>query len=442
LPEQGGAGDIHQNQTKTVSDSWNAAAHRQQEREEWESCERPWAFDSVSAIASIGQASETRIPRLARCDFWSTDAQVNFPVGERVQDSLHRLAREALGTAKGAKNSEGQAGRAGRKTTGQDPPGGPNANGSLAVQPVVIGSKAEQEGQSCCTSRSEMLVPLARSAVPTLEEPFGVAGSVNSLVCSPKSCMQIEDAKPFDWDVQLLFDHSHVNVSKHPCKRPSRMTRNLVIFCPGIFGGLGPGCGPGEIQDSRCIFISCARKLAKSRYADFDCYRLSWAQARPGMDAATGAVHQVLRYAIKTATACDNPPHEYCAFFVGHSFGSLSAMVAADLAVQQFSSGTQPQQPPLHVAGVCTLNSEYRHQLSCRHLECASALFIAGRDDEIVTPAATVMLKNEMPMRSTKMVILPGGSHGLYEHRDRVVSEISQFILKNALGQVHYCKRF
>jgi pimeloyl-ACP methyl ester carboxylesterase len=241
------------------------------------------------------------------------------------------------------------------------------------------------------------------------------------------------ELKPFQAHYHLNMDNSRVDVCQHLCKKPRRGIRHVVICCPGILGGAGPGCRPGQTVDKNCAFRTIARELTRSDEADVDCYRLSWASANPGvLNAATAVLH-----ALCHATQANginrgedaHPVDEFRVFFVGHSFGGMVVVAAAETASTHYRD---QQHPRVVVEGICTLNTSFDPGWSFyESLVNSRALLISGTADDVVTSRSTKFLYKALPMSVTdkKKLEFQGGTHDLFEHRAAVVDEIVAFVL-------------
>lgn len=256
--------------------------------------------------------------------------------------------------------------------------------------------------------------------------------------CTP---MHLIPAYPFPADFQVSSGSSHLNVCQHLCRRHPEGTRAIIIFFPGVHGGVGPCRQPGNNFDENALYPTLARSLADTY--DVDCYRCSWTHMRPRMREAVGGACQVLHNGLtevmKAAPAIAEEK-ELKVLVFGHSLGGAVAVNFSLVIANYFGSDGRGGQHMkgiervrVHLAGLCTLNgamSVDSDDASDRFdtLRETRALFVAGDADDVVEPSATEGLFNAMPMERKKHVVCPGGTHDLFAHKQQLLAELTSFV--------------
>ncbi|CAJ1357977.1 unnamed protein product [Effrenium voratum] len=102
---------------------------------------------------------------------------------------------------------------------------------------------------------------------------------------------------PFPADVKLKFRESSINVIRHHCRQHPAGTKAIVLFLPGVHGGVGPCRKPGRDYDKNCLYAMVARRLQR-KDAPVDIYRCSWPYMCPQMKNAIGGVCHALHCAL------------------------------------------------------------------------------------------------------------------------------------------------
>jgi len=260
------------------------------------------------------------------------------------------------------------------------------------------------------------------------------------------AAMSLTPSYPFPADFHLEFQGSRIEAIRHLCQRHPAGTRAVVLFFPGVHGGVGPCRQPGSTFDDAALFATVARGLASRPDTDVDCYRCSWPWMRPGMNYAVGGACRILHHALLEAAKGSDPEdarRDIEVIFVGHSLGGAVAMRAADVVARHFGAdGTGGQQMEglerafVRVTGVCTLNGA----LDVRQVQGevfaalgnTRALLICGDDDQVVPPETTLRLFEVLPSPNKRHLVLPGGSHDLFTFKEQLVSELTSFILEGS----------
>jgi len=271
---------------------------------------------------------------------------------------------------------------------------------------------------------------------------------------------------PFPAEFSLPVGRSYIQVIRHLCPTHPKGTRTLAIFLPGVHGGVGPCRTPGTHFCENALYPTVCRALASNELARVDCYRCSWPYMRPRLDYAVTSVFCVLQYALLQAIGADvaeddshasdsaqdtaaliaasvqdtEAPREFRVVFVGHSLGGAVVLNAACSVAKQFAEG-QPRFPGfedavVRFAGVCTLNGAadldriQGGEAALEALRPARALIIAGDDDQIVPCDASTRMHAALPGEHKKHLLLPGGTHDLFGHKEQVVNALQTFILE------------
>lgn len=246
---------------------------------------------------------------------------------------------------------------------------------------------------------------------------------------------------PFTADFHLEFQESRVEACQHFSRCHPDGTGAIVLFFPGVHGGVGPCRSPGKNFDDAALYPTLASKLVASH--DVDCYRCSWPFMRPQMSYAVGGACRILHHSLLEAMKGypeDAKPREFRIFFVGHSLGGAVAVQAAEVVARHFgidgTGGAGQRMEGLERAivrmwGICTLNGALdvrQHRGSFHSLRETHALLISGDADEVVPPRATDEFYKALPSKSKRQLVLPGGTHDLFNHKAQLVEEISEFI--------------
>jgi len=242
---------------------------------------------------------------------------------------------------------------------------------------------------------------------------------------------------PFTPDFHLEFQGSRIEACQHLCHRHPEGTRAIVLFFPGVHGGVGPCRQPGFNFDDHALFPQLASRLASSHAAD--CYRCSWPFMRPQMSYAVGGVCRILHHGLLEALKGypeDSDPREFDIFFIGHSLGGAVALQAAEVVARHFGNGGQSMEgmnfAKVRMRGICTLNGALdirKHRTDAWDaLSETHMLLISGDADEVVPPEATDQMYQALPAKSKRHLALPEGTHDLFNHKSQLLEEISEFI--------------
>mmetsp|Transcript_6564 Transcript_6564/g.17611 ORF Transcript_6564/g.17611 Transcript_6564/m.17611 type:complete len:416 (-) Transcript_6564:277-1524(-) len=258
-------------------------------------------------------------------------------------------------------------------------------------------------------------------------------------------------AYPLMGNLELKFSGESIGVCEHLGEELGD-TRCIVIFLPGVYGGVGPCRKPGADFDDNALYPLVARgKVSKG---SIDCYRLSWKFMQPDMLHAVGGTCHVVYHAVRQAAKRYRanglePPSTISVVFVGHSLGGAVAVHAAEVLGRHYGEGGQGNQggrararrgsrgSEVCVAGVCTLNSAMDRGAAemTSALTNTRAMMICGASDKVISPRTTESLFRIFPSDHKKFVELPNGTHDLYAYKDVLVAKVSDFIIEVASGQ-------
>uniref|UniRef100_A0A7S1RMT9 Uncharacterized protein n=1 Tax=Alexandrium catenella TaxID=2925 RepID=A0A7S1RMT9_ALECA len=284
------------------------------------------------------------------------------------------------------------------------------------------------------------------TATGLVEGPDGVEadGEEKSSSDEEMDAMRLTPSYHFPAEFHLEFQGSRIEVIRHLCQRHPAGTRAVVLFFPGVHGGVGPCRQPGETFDENALFATVAQGLTSRPDSDIDCYRCSWPYMRPRMGYAVGGACRVLHHALLEATKGADPEdadRDIQIFIVGHSLGGAVAIQSSEVIARHFGADGRGGQKMeglervyVRVAGVCTLNGALdvrQVNTSCfGSLSGSRALFICGDADQCVPPQTTRDMYEALPIGSKRLLELPGGSHDLFTFKEQLVAELTSFILE------------
>lgn len=284
------------------------------------------------------------------------------------------------------------------------------------------------------------------------QEEEGATGHINSTTsdshAQPQAKRRVtpdydetQPSYPFPAELHIEIGTSTIGVIRHLCSGHPSTTRNIVILFPGVHGGVGPCRTPGTNFCENALYPTLAPKLA-SEY-DIDCYRCSWPYMRPTLRYAVAAGCRVLQMALEHAIGNGSQPNRnpdetsatrhIHVFFVGHSLGAMVAVQTA-LVVAARCANTKIGGANVNVVGFCTLNGavDYRIAIDKANdfavLHSSRALLIAGDMDAVVPPDATKLFYEALPIKDKRHLLLAGGEHDLYTCRQRLLTELEQFL--------------
>lgn len=220
---------------------------------------------------------------------------------------------------------------------------------------------------------------------------------------------------PFPRSRQIEHERGrHINVVHHTSASVER--RCVVVFLPGVRGGVGPCRAGGRDFDEDALFPRLAEGI--SRAYPVDCHRVSWTSSSPDLDEMVHAVCRVVFYAL---TAAQTSAHARLVL-VGHSFGGAVAFIVAR-QLGTMIAGTQAR-----IAGVVGLSPQSRGAgEAVAALADTPKLFIHSVDDEVVGFGSALWL-HRVAADPKELRLLPTGGHNLEEHKEGLHDELRDWI--------------
>eukprot|EP00428_Durinskia_dybowskii_P039518 CAMPEP_0170276484 /NCGR_PEP_ID=MMETSP0116_2-20130129/38226_1 /TAXON_ID=400756 /ORGANISM="Durinskia baltica, Strain CSIRO CS-38" /LENGTH=525 /DNA_ID=CAMNT_0010527755 /DNA_START=46 /DNA_END=1623 /DNA_ORIENTATION=+ len=269
-------------------------------------------------------------------------------------------------------------------------------------------------------------VPESRSqtAAPTLDRP--ALDAVSDAVAGVYGCQQ-EGAEednvacyPFPHNVKLMYgEDRHLEVA---CDKPPRNAdgrrpeRAVVIFLPGIHGGVGPCRAEGQNYDPDALFPTLARTLARS---GLHCYRVSWSRQGPELrDTVEGLISlacRILRGRKKKV------------ILVGHSFGGSICMLAAEILRRSFEEDPGSWPRGAQIGGICTLATAMGVPSLVDRLAGIPKLYIHGQDDTVVDFRCSFALHLRSD-RYSQLHLLEQCGHDMLTHKAHLLEQMETWI--------------
>lgn len=278
----------------------------------------------------------------------------------------------------------------------------------------------------------------------------------------------LHTAYPFPAKMSVEYRGSRLDVIPHLCKKHPHGTRAIVIFFPGVHGGVGPCRRPGQTFDESALYAVLCKRLVEELELEIDCYRCSWPFMRPTMSYAVGAGCRLLYHGLLQASASSGGKSKSVSsertegrlrgvssssetrllrvIFIGHSLGGSVALHTAEVVGRHFGvdgiGGMHMnglENVKVKVSGLCTLNGavDVDHAKAndmFMSLQGVKGLFVAGDADTVVAPECTEMLCEAFQSSSKRHLVLPGATHDLYTHKEQLVNDLSDFVLDCMTG--------
>lgn len=278
---------------------------------------------------------------------------------------------------------------------------------------------------------------------------------------------------PFpDPDVQLHCNATDTTyyVASHLTKAAE--VKAVVVFFPGVHGGVGPGRTPGENYDPNAIFPTLARRISSEYPAD--CYRVSWQAMFPSMSEGMRGGLLVVHHALaRIQDSCrerhpESPMPEIRVILVGHSFGGAAALQCAKFLHTRIlgppgqvpapeSSGCTSaedenagggsagdsetdetlactvERPAIFSAarlvGLATLAAQFRGavEVVASLDESVAKAFVHGTEDAVL-PVDTVHTLYEQAREPKELYVVEGAGHDMQPYKESVLSFLDDFL--------------
>lgn len=211
----------------------------------------------------------------------------------------------------------------------------------------------------------------------------------------------------------------HINVAYHPSGLGH--AEAVVLFLPGVNGGVGPCRAPGEDLDASALYPSLAAKLGEA--LPIDCHMISWMARSPDMEESVYAACRVALYALTLAKGKSRSGRRRL-ILVGHSYGAAVAFrVALKLNTELLLK------VPAEVAGIIALSPQCNGALEAASaLEDVPKLVIHSIDDQAVDVFSALAL--HLAAREPKALkLLTSGGHNLLEHKGALLQRLFSWIV-------------
>lgn len=288
---------------------------------------------------------------------------------------------------------------------------------------------------------------------------------ISEIPATPGPLHHLQPSYPFPADFSIEFCGTRIEVIRHKCMKfraGSEDVEAIAIFFPGVHGGVGPCRQPGTEFDDEALFPSVCHRLQDQALVNIDCYRVSWPFVQPAVEEAVSGGLRVLNYAMMQALRPDRPSnhqpskdervkgrrherrkhkkgdtlHTLNVVFIGHSLGGAIALQTASVVARHFGPDVASTHLPavMQIRGLCVLNTalmvsnqqEMDQQLAS--LTRVRTLLVSGMNDQVVAPLASKTLFNAVPSLDKRHLELEGGTHDLFSHKAKLLTEVTQFI--------------
>lgn len=178
-------------------------------------------------------------------------------------------------------------------------------------------------------------------------------------------------------------DDRHIQVARH--RSSVAAVQAIVVFLPGVNGGVGPCREHRRNFDGGALFPSLAQEL--SSHFPIDCYRLSWSHMQPTL---AETVHAVCRAVLLALTVARAPISltKMRVLLVGHSFGGGVAFQAAKELVGLCAT------LQAEVSGVATLATQWEGAADGVKELKVPKLIVHGIDDTELSCGISLALHN------------------------------------------------
>jgi predicted alpha/beta-hydrolase family hydrolase len=200
----------------------------------------------------------------------------------------------------------------------------------------------------------------------------------------------------------------------------------VVLFFPGIHGGVGPCRTPPRNYDENALFPTLAAYLADSGIAST--YRICWERMCPPLWEAIGGGCLVAHQ------ACSEQEGLTRIVLVGHSMGGAVATQVAHQLHNAILPQLNERRPVGEVAGVLTFASQLRGaQDAVPHLEGVPKLFVHGRHDAVVPSDSAEVLDRVAAPPSDHWIVEAG--HDLYDAKAEVLAMAKEWLVRACTGR-------
>lgn len=201
----------------------------------------------------------------------------------------------------------------------------------------------------------------------------------------------------------------------------------VVVFCPGIHGGVGPCRTPGTNYDPDALFPTLAGQLRREGVVSC---RVCWSAMHPPLEEAIGGVAFAVRYALRhVCDISETNPERMGLCLVGHSLGGAVVLGAARaLRAVLPDWHARIGAPRADVVAVCTLAAQEKGSVEAvKDLGGVRKLFFHGTDDAVLPMDSARSIHAAAP-RPKELRILPGAEHDFYTWKAHLLRRISKFL--------------
>jgi len=242
---------------------------------------------------------------------------------------------------------------------------------------------------------------------------------------------------PFDNDAHVITfgngAYEQVRVTLLHGRHPAR---GVVIFCPGVHGGVGPCRTPGTNYDPNGLFPTLAKALQAEGVSTC---RVCWSAMHPSLKEAVRGMIAAVEYTLGELNKRQRPlaGGSVGVCLVGHSLGGAVVLITASALEQRWGlNGKAPGEEsggavaPAQVRAVCTLAAQQRGAIKAvAELSSIRKLFFHGSSDAVLS-SETVKAIHEAALPPKDFCILPGGEHDLYTFKSQLLASVQRFLLE------------
>eukprot|EP00927_Polykrikos_kofoidii_P016098 TRINITY_DN17227_c0_g1_i1.p1 TRINITY_DN17227_c0_g1~~TRINITY_DN17227_c0_g1_i1.p1 ORF type:complete len:369 (-),score=65.77 TRINITY_DN17227_c0_g1_i1:306-1349(-) len=272
--------------------------------------------------------------------------------------------------------------------------------------------------------------------------------------------------RPFPHDFELQYTASKrptvVRVASHPAA--SGEDELVVIFMPGVHGGVGPCRERGQSYDADALFPMVARDI--TRDLPVSCYRISWRAQGPDLAEAVLGVLLTITHAFRGADGwCDkivpesnaeemdtSVASDVCSprrkhrrvMLVGHSLGGAVALRAAKVLqdIRRSETGGRDELAfsailsEVEIACIVTFAAQGTGAFGAvEDLVGIPKLFFHGRNDDVLHHGIAKRLHSSSAAPSEVRLVKNCG-HDFVPHKVRLGEELRKWVIKKGLASV------